>query len=34
LTFDAKTPFVVTGFGTETTIEDLEASALTFRILK
>lgn len=33
-TFDAKTPFGMTGFGTETTIEDLEASALTFRILE
>ncbi len=32
-TYDAKTPFVITGFGTEKTIEDLEASALTFKIL-
>jgi len=32
-TYDAKTPFVITGFGTEKTIEDVEASALTFRIL-
>lgn len=34
VTLDTKTPFSVTGFGTEASIQDLEASALTFRALE
>lgn len=32
-TFDAKTPIVITGFGTEKAIEDLESSALSLKVL-